>query len=524
MKSGFIPDSSKKHLLLRFLGATLVPTTFLCIAISFGLLNIHSQYLFTQKEVAGAQVVHLLFDAFIDLQKVRGLSRIVSWSKASELAAQRQKIMVDFNKHLADLQSHELIYELDLVNEVSSIVRKANNLFVFANGASSEAESFGQYTIMIEELNSIALIVADRSNLILDPELDTYYLIEVAIKQIPDLCEAFGSIRGLGSGMIARGSSTATEHEQYKEKVSIMYDQLKRFNRAMSIIQAASTGAKSLLQRNASKLDQALDEFLQPCGSGEGFNCSLSAETFFQRGTDTIDILAEMFSSNTDLLQARLRQRLSSYRYFLILTLLLSAVTIAAIFYFSFSFYRLQKDSYQKLEEIAITDPLTSIPNRRYLDMIFNREMQRIRRDCSGVAFGLLDIDFFKQFNDTYGHSEGDFALQQIASALQSSLQRADDYCFRFGGEEFCFMFHAKSIAEVKTVGERIRATVERLKIKHRENSVSHFVTISLGVAFLPKVTNESLGYMTKQADNLLYQAKETGRNKCVAVDLSTQI
>ncbi len=509
----------QKHLLIRFLGAILVPTIFLCIAISFGLLNLHRQYHFTQKEIVGTHAVKLLFDATIELQKVRGLSRIVSWSKASDLEAQRLELMVNFKRRLGNLQSQESIHEFGLENEVASILLEVQDLFEVKNHPSIEGKTFEKYSVIIEKLNGIVLMVANRSNLILDPELDTYYLMEVAVKQIPDLCEAFGSVRGLGSGIIGRGSNTAIEQELFKEKVSVMYDQLNRFKRTGSIIQAASPTARSFLQDREKKLKQTLSTFLQPCGALEGFNCNLPVRKFFQRGTNVIDVLVETFNFTTDLLQQSLKQRLVEYKQYMFLTLLLSVVTIAAIFYFSLSFYRLQKDSYRKLEEISITDPLTSIPNRRYMDMVFDSEIQRIRRDGKGLAFGLMDIDFFKPFNDTYGHQEGDLALQKVAGALESSLQRAGDFYFRFGGEEFCFLINAPSLVEAKATGERIRKAVERLEIEHRENSVSRFVTISLGVAFYPEVTTENLDDMIKQADDLLYKAKENGRNQCVAVD-----
>jgi len=299
-----------------------------------------------------------------------------------------------------------------------------------------------------------------------------------------------------------------------------MHDQLKRFKRTKSIIQGATPGKQFFLKDTESKLNQASSSFSQLCESLEEYKCNLSAKNFFQRGTDVIDILAEVLHSTTDLLQIRLSQRLTGYLQLLLLTLLLSTVTIAAIFYFSLAFYRLQQESYRKLEQISITDPLTSIPNRRYLDMVFDNEIQRARRDGKGVAVGLMDIDFFKKFNDTYGHQEGDLALQKVAGALKSSLQRAGDFYFRFGGEEFCFLFNAPSLIEAKAIGERIRTAIEQLEIEHRENSVSRFVTISLGVAFLPKTTAEDLDYMIKQADDLLYEAKDKGRNQCVATAL----
>ncbi len=216
------------------------------------------------------------------------------------------------------------------------------------------------------------------------------------------------------------------------------------------------------------------------------------------------------------MLKNRLNQRINTHLQLLFLTLAISVITLAAIFYFSLSFYRLQQDAYRKLEQISITDPLTSIPNRRYLDMVFDKEIQQVRRENKGVAFGLMDIDFFKRFNDTYGHHEGDLALQKVAEALKCSLQRGGDYYFRFGGEEFCFFFNAPALAEVIEIGERVRAAVEDLKIEHRENTASPFLTISIGIAYLPQVTDENLDYLIKQSDDRLYEAKDKGRNQCV--------
>lgn len=517
----FIKKKSHDHLLLRFISAILIPTVFLCISISFGIGNIHKQYLFTQKEVLGTQAVHLLFDAFTDLQKIRGFSRIDSWSETPNFTTQRQERMINFKNRFNTPEAQKLSHDFGIEKEVAAILLGTQNLYDPGNRTLSRDEIFIRYTTIIEKLNSVILMVADRSNLILDPELDTYYLMEIAVKQTPDLCEAFASIRGLGSGMIAQGNSTEEQNQLFQEKISIMHDQLRKFKRIKTIFRETTPSTQLSFMNNESKLDLTTSSFFQACKSLHENNHNLSAIFFFQQGSDVIDVLAKTFTLATTMLETRLDQRLTGYLQLLTLTLLLSIVTIAAIFYFSLSFYRLQQGSYRKLERISITDPLTSIPNRRYLNMIFDSEIQRARRDELGVAFGIMDIDFFKRFNDTYGHHGGDLALQKVAGALKSSLQRAGDFYFRFGGEEFCFLFNASSLATAKATGEGIRAAVEQLEIEHRGNPVSCFVTISLGVAFLPRTTTENLDYMIKQADDLLYEAKAKGRNKCIAATLS---
>ena len=517
-----INAKSQKYLLFRFLGAILIPTIFLCISMSFGIQNIHKQYLFTKKEISGTQAVYILFGAFTDLQKIRGLSRIIPWNKTANFATQRQEIIDTLKNRFNTPESQELSRKFGIEKEVAKILLETQSLYETKYGTLSEDEIFNQYTVIIGKINSIILVVADRSNLIIDPELDTYYQIEIAVKQIPDLCEAFAIIRGLGSGIIAQKNCNEEENKLFQEKISVMRDQLKKFNRAKSILREVNPDAQLSIKDNEDKLEQTLSSFSQTYESLLEYNYKLSAKNFFQRGSDIIDILAKIFYSTTDMLKISLNQRLTGYLQLLLLTLLLSTVTIAAIFYFSLSFYRLQQNSYRKLELISITDPLTSIPNRRYLDIVFDSEIQRARRDGRGIAFGLMDIDFFKRFNDTYGHHEGDLALKKVAGALKSSLQRAGDFYFRFGGEEFCFLFSVPSLTKTKEISECIRAAVEQLEIEHRKNSVSRFITISLGVAFLPKTTTEDLNYMIKQADTLLYKAKSKGRNQCVVAALES--
>ncbi len=514
----------QRYLLLRPISAILLPAIFLSLSVSFGLHQIYKQYLFTQKEIVGSQVVHHLFHGLTYLQNIRGLSHIISQVDTSNLNAQQQYLMKEFKNHFNAPQWKKLSHELVIEKEVASIILEVNHLYETKNNTLSKSEIFESSTAIIEKINSVILMVADRSNLILDPELDTYYMMEIAVKQIPDLCEAIAIIRGLGSGMIAYGKTTTKEREFLEEKISIMQNQLKKFERIKSIIRKATATSKTELSfnDNESKLNQILASFFQTCKSLQEDKCNLSAEDFFQLGSEAIAISAETFNINIDMLERRLSQRLTNQLLLMFSTLMVTVLTLAIIFYFSQSFYRIQQNSNRELERISITDPLTSIPNRRYLGIIFDNEIQRAHREGKGAAFGLLDIDFFKRFNDTYGHHEGDLSLQKVVGALRSSLQRAGDFYFRFGGEEFCFFCSAKSLQEAKINGERIRAAVEQLKIEHCENTASHVLTISLGVAFLPKATTEYLDYMIKQADALLYEAKDKGRNKCITVALTT--
>ena len=129
----------------------------------------------------------------------------------------------------------------------------------------------------------------------------------------------------------------------------------------------------------------------------------------------------------------------------------------------------------------------------------------------------MIDVDNFKLYNDNYGHQEGDSVLFEIAKVLNNYCKRAGDFAFRLGGEEFGILFSELTEEESKTYANAIRKAVEDLKIPHEKNSIFSFVTISVGLLSISpkeKITEDEI---YKKADNLLYKAKESGRNRVCA-------
>ncbi len=516
-------QETSKHLISRFFISALIPVVLLCISLSFGLLNIRRQYFFTQKELSGVKTIDTLFDAFIDLQVIRGLSNIIYQKKIPDFITKRKQLSKKFKNRFATAEWKGLCKEFNIENELKKIVAEVQSIYNSKTLKMTGDEKFEKYTKLIEQLGRIRLVVANRSNLILDPEIDTHYLSEIAIVQIPDLCEAFASIRGIGSGIIARKRTNPEEGDILRNKISVVKSWLVEFNRTLYIIHNAEVKNKISINYNAKKFNHASTIFLNKCKMVINNTHQISAVDFFHQGSDVITILVKPFHTAIDMLNQRLEDRIARLIRILLLSIAVSLTAFAFIIYFAFSFYKLLKRSYLELERISITDPLTSIPNRRYMEMIFHKELQRSRRDNRAIAFGILDIDFFKKFNDTYGHHEGDIALQKVAVALRDSLQRSGDFYFRFGGEEFCILFKASSLQEAESIGERVRKAVEQLKIEHKENLDFGVVTISAGVVFLSEITDENLDYVLKHADNLLYMAKDSGRNKCIAENLNNQ-
>lgn len=166
------------------------------------------------------------------------------------------------------------------------------------------------------------------------------------------------------------------------------------------------------------------------------------------------------------------------------------------------------------VEELSRTDALTNLYNRRYFDEIFKTKLLIAIREEKKVALSIIDIDYFKQYNDTYGHQEGDKTLIAVANKIKSIMSRPNDYCFRIGGEEFAMLYYYKDEESVINFSNKIRRSVENLHIPHSGHYSSKYVTISIGVKFIKEsdLTNAERAY--KEADRALYQAKSKGRNR----------
>ena len=172
------------------------------------------------------------------------------------------------------------------------------------------------------------------------------------------------------------------------------------------------------------------------------------------------------------------------------------------------------KKANKKLENVSYTDSLTSLHNRRYFNFIYDKELKRAKRERKFITFMMLDIDFFKQYNDTYGHIAGDKALKRVSKILKDLLQRPSDYVFRLGGEEFGVILSDNDEKNSSKVAQKICDVVRGQKIAHKSSTACEVVTISVGVVCC--VADEALDedLLITRADEMLYEAKKSGRNK----------
>lgn len=168
----------------------------------------------------------------------------------------------------------------------------------------------------------------------------------------------------------------------------------------------------------------------------------------------------------------------------------------------------------EELARLSTTDGLTGLANRRRLDEALQAEWLRSRREEQHVSLLMADVDFFKRYNDTYGHPGGDACLSAVAKAIRSQLRRPSDLAARYGGEEFAVVLPNTDAGGARHVAELVRGAVEGLALPHAASTAADHVTISVGVASLVPRDGVSPGELVRRADESLYRAKEAGRNR----------
>ncbi|MFW2170506.1 GGDEF domain-containing protein [Acinetobacter baumannii] len=168
----------------------------------------------------------------------------------------------------------------------------------------------------------------------------------------------------------------------------------------------------------------------------------------------------------------------------------------------------------QQLSLLSQQDALTGLANRRYLDETLDNEWRRALRHETPLTIMMVDIDFFKPYNDSLGHLKGDQCLKDIATAISSIAARSGDLVARYGGEEFLLLFPMTNAQQAKIQAERLMNAIKKIAIVHPCSSVSPYVTISVGVATTIPRLNDSISAFVSRADHALYQAKTNGRNQ----------
>lgn len=266
---------------------------------------------------------------------------------------------------------------------------------------------------------------------------------------------------------------------------------------------------------------------------------------YFQKGLDPKKISTSTLANNTKVIQSSLKalihneiENAQKNRKHLILAynstlqqlIVIFILTLVAVLFIAATIFKsIHKQQEQlestheklkvvnhKLKNASYTDPLTTLNNRRYFNIVFDKEIKRAARESSYFTFMMMDIDFFKLYNDTYGHIEGDNCLKHVSLALKTTIQRPGDYIFRLGGEEFGVILTGTDPYNSEQVAKKINDNVEGLNIPHMKNKASDYVTLSIGVVCLIPTKMTDADALITKADENLYEVKKRSRNGCL--------
>ena len=175
---------------------------------------------------------------------------------------------------------------------------------------------------------------------------------------------------------------------------------------------------------------------------------------------------------------------------------------------------RTSNKQFKQVSRLSILDEVSGIYNRRYFDMVLEEEWKRSMREYTQLSLLMLDIDYFKAYNDTFGHQMGDDCLFSIGKILSGELKRASDFTARYGGEEFVIVLPNTNMEHARLLAERLRRSVEDARIKSGNDAVSPWVTVSIGVATTTAEYGQDYSLLVNAADSCLYESKRNGRNR----------
>ncbi len=309
-------------------------------------------------------------------------------------------------------------------------------------------------------------------------------------------------------------------------------ESLRYYNLAAKYAEAreklATTRPDAALQQSLQQLDKAVD-YAQPYFNNmvesmvfEEINRAELEEIFIEgiRASEKVLLMLDRIVQAQSQTHQRVIENYEvSMRYTVLgvsgVFVLIVVVVVVAV--------RATSRQFRHMSRLTIIDELTEIHNRRYFDMVLEEEWKRSMREYTSISLLMIDIDFFKAFNDSFGHQKGDECLKQIARVIQAQVKRASDFCARYGGEEFVVVLPNTTAEHARLLSERIRRAVEDARIKAADDSVSLWVTVSVGVATTTAEFEQSSSILVKAADNCLYQSKNKGRNRvteCVLEDI----
>ena len=500
-------DTTKENF-KYFILITIMPIIGVTIIFSYAFLHLQKDLEFIIDEIKGLSTIKEVQNTVFNLQRLRGLVCIQEPSTNSlhELELTKENI----SKNLLSLREAINVHDKndflksELLDFIDSIDKN-----------SLEFASFDYFSKLIEEFMSYSNRISYGCNLILDPKLDSYVMIENVVYLLPQLIEYNGQIRATAAGTKG-GELTKHQKEYFVIQMNKIEDVLKKLEFNLNMLYTTEQNIDMKEQHiKMRKAQKAIIEFTQ-INLLSASSVALEPDGIFELITKNINLIIALYDVNAIYLEKSLKNRLKETKELSIYVIIAGVFSILFIAYINGIFYCKNRKYIKNIQKLTITDSMTSLYNRRHFDKVFEDNLKIQSRTKQPLVFIILDVDFFKQFNDTYGHQAGDYVIKIVAKNLRNSLKRAGDMAFRLGGEEFGILCTGMRHKEALSFANGIKESIENEKIEHEKNGASRYITISMGVIVIEPDTLHNVNEIYRCADEALYRAKESGRNRVV--------
>ena len=491
--------------------------------------NIHNFFLKTALPIA-ASIITLLFSySYLNekhkliLCKTNGLQKI---DKIQQIINNIQRIRGSHgylpddntkNKQIIQNKAKKLIVTLRKEPEKSPLATKIINELKTILKDIKENDNSNIYSKHIQHLIALQKDISFHSKIVLSNSKKEYILSCSIIDILPRLIEYNTRLREI----ISKGKEKL-EGKKYEQATILLSQITEYFNllklQMKKLNEIEKIEILQVLQNNMIASQEIIVNFVtEVLKSKEHTYTSKHIFLVMSNNIEFIDLLRK---ADYKELFIELKRQSNEYKKIKFLFALITIFFIAFIVYVNWFFFKRTHAYIEKISMLMITDSMTGLYNRRHFDDEFEKILSIQKRLKHNVCFAMIDIDFFKQYNDTYGHQQGDEVLISVAKVMKDNAKRATDFVFRIGGEEFGIVSIEMNINDALYFVNKIRMAVYSLKIPHKNSQVSKYITISIGAVIVPPSCKLNMKEIYKEADKALYEAKENGRNQTVVKEL----
>jgi diguanylate cyclase (GGDEF)-like protein len=530
-----------------------------------------------RQEQAGLAVEQPLLALIQVLQQHEGLAAAVQGGVAA-LETQRADRMAIISQATLDLDHAIATHgaRLHLGSSWPYIKDQIDTLRRNAQGMSAQ-QSRDAHATLLANLLAIMAKVNESSQLALDPVASSYYLMDAATNKLPAALISVGRLRAHGAQVLAAHGIDAEARTTFVGELAVLQLRREEAGAVLRLAQQANPQMAGRISSFGRQFDEAIGEVREIVNNDiAGASFGTDAARYLIMTTAAIDrgydqtlslllpLLNELLAARIEEMQMqRFRSALLAGPAFLLLFMYLAAGACLAVMssirslrdgaermangdfltpielpardelrhvatsfnHMGAQLSRRDQEAHQhadelktlnrQLETLSTTDGLTGIANRRHFDAVLASEWSRAARLQQPLALAMIDVDWFKQYNDHYGHLEGDECLRQVALVLASCVRRAGDLAARYGGEEFAFIAPNCDAQQARQLAVKIQQAFAEMMLPHQRSEFGR-VTVSVGLASLVPQPGDTPHCLVREADQALYQAKEQGRNRAI--------